>query len=64
VYLLAVAVRNGGRLAPFDRGIPIAAVRGAEPRHLVVILSKASVAPVAQDNVIMGDAPARALMAI
>ena len=37
VYLLAVAVRNGGRLATFDRGIPIAAVRGAEPRHLVVI---------------------------
>jgi toxin-antitoxin system PIN domain toxin len=37
VYLLALAVKNGGRLVTFDRGIPLAAVRGAEPRHLVVI---------------------------
>ena len=37
IYLLALAVKNGGRLATFDRGIPLAAVRGAEPRHLVVI---------------------------
>jgi toxin-antitoxin system PIN domain toxin len=37
VYLLGLAVRNGGRLVTFDRSIPLAAVRGAEPRHLVVI---------------------------
>lgn len=37
IYLLALAVKNGGRLVTFDRGIPLAAVRGAEPRHLVVI---------------------------
>jgi toxin-antitoxin system PIN domain toxin len=37
VYLLALAVKHGGRLATFDRGIPIAAVRKAEPHHLVVI---------------------------
>ena len=37
VYLLALAVKNGGRLVTFDRSIPLAAVRGAEPRHLVVI---------------------------
>ena len=37
VYLLALAVRNGGRLVTFDRGIPLAAVRGAEPRHLVAL---------------------------
>ena len=37
VYLLALAVKNGGRLVTFDRGIPIAAVRGAESRHVVVI---------------------------
>lgn len=37
VYLLALAVKHGGRLATFDRGIPLAAVRGAEPRHLAVI---------------------------
>jgi uncharacterized protein len=37
VYLLALAVKRGGRLATFDRGIPIAAVRKAEPRHLVVL---------------------------
>ena len=37
IYLLALAVKNGGRLATFVRAIPIAAVRGAEPRHVVVI---------------------------
>ncbi|HZP10294.1 TA system VapC family ribonuclease toxin [Methyloceanibacter sp.] len=37
VYLLALAVRNGGRLVTFDRGLPLRAVRGAEPRHLVVL---------------------------
>lgn len=37
VYLLALAVKNGGRLATFDRGLPLRAVRGAEARHLVVL---------------------------
>jgi toxin-antitoxin system PIN domain toxin len=37
VYLLALAVRNGGRLVTFGRGLPIKAVRGAEARHLVVL---------------------------
>lgn len=37
IYLLALAVKNGGRLATFDRTISIAAVRGAEPRHVAVI---------------------------
>jgi predicted nucleic acid-binding protein len=37
VYLLGLAVRNGGRLVTFDRGIPVKAVRGAEARHLVVL---------------------------
>jgi hypothetical protein len=37
VYLLALAVRNRGRLVTFDRAIAIDAVRGAEPRHLVVL---------------------------
>ena len=37
IYLLALAVKNGGRLVTFDRAIPIAAVRGARPEHLVVI---------------------------
>lgn len=36
-YLLALAVKNGGRLATFDRSISLAAVRRAEPRHLVVL---------------------------
>ena len=31
VYLLALAVKHEGRLVTFDRGIPTAAVRGAEP---------------------------------
>lgn len=37
VYLLALAVRNAGRLVSFDRGIPLAAVPGAESRHLVTL---------------------------
>ncbi len=37
VYLLALAVRHGGRFATFDRGVPLAAVAGAEARHLEVI---------------------------
>lgn len=37
VYLLALAVHNGGRLATFDRAIPRAAVPTAESQHLVVI---------------------------
>jgi len=37
IYLLALAVKNGGRLATFDRAIPLAAVNGAEPRHVVAI---------------------------
>lgn len=35
IYLLALAVRNGGRLVTFDKGVPIAAVRGATGKHLV-----------------------------
>jgi toxin-antitoxin system PIN domain toxin len=37
VYLLGLAVKNGGRLVTFDRGLPLKAVRSAEPRHLVVL---------------------------
>lgn len=37
VYLLGLAVRNGGRLVTFDRGLPVRAVRRAEARHLIVL---------------------------
>lgn len=37
VYLLALAVRRGGRLVTFDRSIAAAAVRGSEPRHIVIL---------------------------
>ncbi len=37
VYLLGLAVKNGGRLVTFDRGLPVKAVRGAEARHVVVL---------------------------
>jgi predicted nucleic acid-binding protein len=37
VYLLALAVKNGGRLATFDRAIPIGAVRGAIKRNVAII---------------------------
>lgn len=36
-YLLALAVKNGGRLATFDKSITVGAVRRAEPRHLVAM---------------------------
>lgn len=35
VYLLALAVRNRGRFVSFDAGIPLAAVQGAQQKHLV-----------------------------
>ena len=35
VYLLALAVRHGGRLVTFDVGISLSAVLGARPEHLV-----------------------------
>lgn len=37
IYLLALAVKHGGRLVTFDRSIPVAAVHGARPDHLVVV---------------------------
>jgi toxin-antitoxin system PIN domain toxin len=37
VHLLGLAVKHGGRLVTFDRGMPLKAVRGAEARHLVVL---------------------------
>ncbi len=36
-YLLGLAKHRKGRLATFDRRIPLAAVVGAEPEHLEVI---------------------------
>lgn len=36
-YLLALAVKNEGRLATFDRSIALSVVRRAEARHLVAI---------------------------
>lgn len=37
VYLLALAVKNDGRLVTFDDGIPLAAVKNARKTHLVVL---------------------------
>ena len=37
IYLLALALKHGGRLATFDRAIPVAAVRGAEPQHVALL---------------------------
>ena len=37
IYLLGLAKRHGGRLATFDRTIPIAAVPGARSRDLVIV---------------------------
>jgi hypothetical protein len=35
VYLLGLAVKNGGRLVTFDAGVPVAAVKGATKAHVV-----------------------------
>lgn len=40
VYLLALAVKNGGRLVTLDQGIPIDAVPDAKPDHLMVLSGK------------------------
>jgi len=37
LYLLALAVQNQGRLVTFDQRIPLSAVHGATPAHLVVL---------------------------
>jgi hypothetical protein len=37
LYLLGLAVRRQGRLATFDRAIPLAKVRGAEAENLALI---------------------------
>jgi predicted nucleic acid-binding protein len=37
IYLLALAVRHGGRFVTFDTGIPLAAVRKAANHHPVVL---------------------------
>lgn len=36
-YLLALAVKNEGQFVTIDRSIPLAAVQGAQSRHLVVL---------------------------
>lgn len=35
VYLLALAVKNGGRLVTFDAALSLSAVKGAQPQHLL-----------------------------
>jgi uncharacterized protein len=37
VYLLALAVKQGGRFVTLDRGIPLDAVAGALPKQLVTL---------------------------
>lgn len=37
LYLLALAVRHGGRLVTFDRAIALSSVRGAGAEHLLVL---------------------------
>jgi toxin-antitoxin system PIN domain toxin len=37
LYLLALAVRHGGRLVTFDRAIAVSAIRGASDKHLLAL---------------------------
>ena len=37
IYLLALATKNGGRLVTFDRGISLAAAKGASQENLVML---------------------------
>lgn len=38
VYLLALAVKQGGRFVTLDRGISLEAVAGAKPKQLVILM--------------------------
>ncbi len=38
IYLLALAVKQSGRFVTLDRGIPLDAVTGAKPKHLVTLM--------------------------
>jgi hypothetical protein len=40
VYLLALAVRNGGRLVTLGQGISLSAVPDARPEHLMILSNK------------------------
>lgn len=37
LYLLALAVRHGGKLVTFDKSIALDAIEGAQPRHLLAL---------------------------
>lgn len=37
IYLLALAVKHGGRFVTFDAKVPLSAVHGAQPAHLVLL---------------------------
>lgn len=37
LYLLGLAIAKGGRLVSFDHRIPLSAVHGAAPEHLVTL---------------------------
>ena len=37
LYLLALAAEHGGKLVTFDQGIPLSALKTAEPRNLCVL---------------------------
>jgi toxin-antitoxin system PIN domain toxin len=42
VYLLALAVKHGGRLVTFDRSIALTAARGAMAQHLAMLSNSSS----------------------
>ncbi|OGA40592.1 MAG: ribonuclease [Betaproteobacteria bacterium RIFCSPLOWO2_12_FULL_62_13] len=37
LYLLALAVRHGGRFVTFDSSVSLSAIRGAEKKHVVIL---------------------------
>lgn len=37
LYLLALAIRNGGTFVTFDANIPVDSIRGGDPRRLLVL---------------------------
>lgn len=41
-YLLTLAVKNHGRFVTLDQGVPLAAVQGAQARHVVVLTATKS----------------------
>jgi len=42
IYLLALAIKNGGKLATLDRGLPVGTIKGGENAYIILRLQEKS----------------------